>query len=248
MNPSPARPHLFGLLAGLFLAGGLVFSSLVLARTWIHLRESQVVKVTGSARKDVRSDLVVWTGVLTVEDTSLPGAHGRLQADFDKVRAFLEARGQREFAVAPVQVKDVTRSRRETEPGEVVAERVGFKLSQAIQISSPEVEAVPRLAADCLGLMAQGVMLQTASIQFTYTKAGETKVAMMAEATEDARRRADEIAARGGRSVRELRSARMGVIQINPLHSTATTWEGNNDQQSLEKTITATVTAEFSLK
>ena len=48
--------------------------------------------------------------------------------------------------------------------------------------------------------------------------------------------------------MRELRSARMGVVQINPLYSTATSWEGVNDTSSLDKTITATVTAEFALR
>jgi len=71
---------------------------------------------------------------------------------------------------------------------------------------------------------------------------------MMAEATRDARARAEQIAAQGGRRLKELRTARMGVVQINPLYSTATSWEGNNDASSLEKTITATVTASFSLR
>jgi hypothetical protein len=71
---------------------------------------------------------------------------------------------------------------------------------------------------------------------------------MMAEATKDARARANQIAENGGRTIRGLREARMGVIQINPLHSTATSWEGNNDTTALEKTITATVSASFSLR
>lgn len=248
MNTSPPRPHLVGLLAGLFLAVGISFASVVLARTWVHLRESQVITVTGSARKNIRSDLVVWTGVLSVEDRTLPGAHAKFQSDFEKVRAFLVERGQRDLSLSPVQVKDLTRRKRDASDDEAVSERVGYQLSQAIQISSPDVEGVPRLAADCLGLMAQDVVLQTVGIQFIYTKAGETKVTMMAEATEDARRRAEEIATRGGRQVKELRSARMGVVQVNPLHGTATSWEGNNDTQSLEKTITSTVSAEFSLR
>lgn len=248
MTTNSSRPHLVGLLAGLFLAVGISFASVVLARTWIHLRESQVITVTGSSRKNIRSDLVVWTGVLTVEDRTLPMAHAKFKSDFDKVKVFLEERGQKNLTLSPVQVKDLTRRKKEGPEGEMVSERVGYQLSQALQISSPDVEAVPRLAADCLGLMAQDVVLQTLHIQFIYTKAGETKVAMMAEATDDARRRAEEIATRGGRSVHELRSARMGVVQINPLHSTATNWEGNNDTSSLEKTITATVATEFSLK
>lgn len=65
----------------------------------------------------------------------------------------------------------------------------------------------------------------------------------MAEATKDALARAGQ----GGRRIKELRRARMGVIQINPVFGTATSWEGNNDTTSLEKTITSTVTATFSL-
>jgi hypothetical protein len=60
--------------------------------------------------------------------------------------------------------------------------------------------------------------------------------------------RAEQIAGQGGRRIKELRQARMGVVQINPIFGTATSWEGNNDTTSLEKTITSTVSATFSLK
>jgi hypothetical protein len=236
------------MLAGLFLAGGISFASIVLARTWVHLRESQFITVTGSSHANVHSDLVVWTGKLTVDDPTLSGAYATFKNDSEKVEHFLEERGQKKFSLAPVHVKDLTRREKNGAEGEGVPERVGYQLSQTIQITSSDVEGVPKLAADGLGLMEQGVVLETEDIQFIYTKAGETKVQMMAEATEDARRRADEIATRGGRTVRELRSARMGVVQINPLYSTDTSSEGNNDTSSLEKTITATVTAEFTLR
>jgi hypothetical protein len=47
--------------------------------------------------------------------------------------------------------------------------------------------------------------------------------------------------------IRILRTARMGVVQVNPMYSTATTWEGNNATSTLDKTITVTVNAEFAL-
>jgi len=63
----------------------------------------------------------------------------------------------------------------------------------------------------------------------------------------NARARAEQIARQGGRRLKELRTARMGVVQINPLYSSATSWEGNNDNSSFEKTIMTTVSATFSL-
>jgi hypothetical protein len=55
-----SRPHLFGVLAGVFLAAGIAFASLVLAGAWTRISESQLISVTGSARRSVRSDLVIW--------------------------------------------------------------------------------------------------------------------------------------------------------------------------------------------
>jgi hypothetical protein len=40
----------------------------------------------------------------------------------------------------------------------------------------------------------------------------------------------------------------MGVININPANSTATSWEGNNDTASLEKDIISIVRATYTLK
>ena len=237
-------------MKNLFLAVGLVFASVVFTRTWIHLRESQVITVTGSSHRNVRSDLVVWNAVVKVEASTIAEAHGRLERDFGRVKAFLEGRGLKGFSIGPVRIKDVLRAGRRSAYGEeeAVQERVGYQASQSIQVTSADVDLVPKIAADAWSLMADGVALETDSIDFVYTKAGDTKVQMMAEATEDARRRADEIAGRGGRRVRELRSARVGVVQINPLYSTATSSEGNNDTSTIEKTITATVSAEFTLR
>ena len=46
----------------------------------------------------------------------------------------------------------------------------------------------------------------------------------------------------------KLVEAKMGVMQINPKGSSATSAEGNNDTTSLEKEITAIVTTRFELK
>jgi len=243
---STSRPHLFGLLAGLFLAGGIVFASLTVASAWTRISESQIVNVTGAARKNVRSDLVIWRAGFSVDDESLLGAHEKLKKDQGTVETFLRAHGASEFTIHPLQIREITAREKDGE-NEMVTRRIGYRLLQRIEVRSTEVEATPRLAADSTALLEQGVALISEGFEFIYTKAGEAKVEMMAEATKDARTRAEQIAAQGGRKLKELRSARMGVVQINPLYSAATSWEGNNDTTSLEKTITATVAATFSL-
>jgi hypothetical protein len=249
MNSSlHSRPHLFGVLAGLFLAAGLCLASLIVARTWTRLAESQVINVTGSARKNVRSDLAVWRASFSVSAPTLLEAQQRLQHDLGRVRAFLDRHGLGDFLVQPVQIRELTARRQNDDDDTTAHVLVGYRLTQPLEVHSADVERLPRLAGETGELLEQGVTFVSEGFEFIYTKAGEAKVEMMAEATRDARARAEQIAAQGGRELKELRSARMGVVQINPVHSTATSWEGNNDTSSIEKTITATIGATFALR
>lgn len=245
-TPNPSRPHLFGLLAGLFLAAALCFASLVVAKAWTRISESSIINVTGSAHRDVRSDLAVWRASFSVDAANLPDAHRQLESDAAKVDAFLRDAHQGDYVMKPAQVEPI--NQRVGSGDDAVMRRVGYRVTQAIEVRSRDVDALPKLAGEAANLIGQGVSLTTDGIDFIYTKSGEAKVEMMAEATRDARNRAEQIAAQGGRTIKELRAARVGVVQINPIYSTATSGEGNNDTTSLEKTITTTVSATFSLR
>lgn len=247
-TPSASRPHLFGLLAGLALAAGLVFTALVLANAWTRIAESQVINVTGSARKNVRSDLVVWRSSFSAEAPTLIEAQQKLRADHAKVAAFFTNRGIDGFTASPVQITELTARQRNEDDDTVTKVRVGYRLTQFVEVHSDDVERVPRLANDSSELLQQGVAFVSGGFDFIYTKAGEAKVEMMAEATKDARTRAEQIASQGNRRIKSLLNARMGVVQINPLYSSSTSWEGNNDTSSVEKTIIATVTTTFAMR
>lgn len=246
INATTARPHLFGLVAGLFLSVGLCLAALLVTRAWMRIGESQVVSVTGSARKDVRSDLALWECSFTTDAPSLVQAHEDSKADLAKVERFLRAAGQTDYAVQPISVTEL--SRRVKSPDGETLQHAGYRIRQSLKVRSAQVESLPALASASASLLEQGVSLSSDDLDFIYTKANDAKIEMMAEATKDARSRAEQIARNGGRGIKELRSARMGVVQINPLYSTATSWEGNNDTSSLEKTITCTVSATFALE
>ncbi len=252
MNPD-SRPQLLGLLAGLFLAAGLVCSAMLVTRAWLKIAESQTISVTGSARKAVRSDLVVWRGSLTAEGNTLLAAQRNLKGDLAKVENFLKASGLTNYLISPIAIRELhaTEEVKATQKGESDITRqktIGFRLTQSVEVRSPEVDGITKLDRDSTTLIEQGVMFASAPPEYIYTKAGEAKVEMLAEATKDARARAEQIAAQGGRALEQLRSAKMGVFQITPVHSIQTTWDGMNDTSSLDKTITAVVAASFSLK
>ena len=246
MTPSN-RPHLLGLLAGLFVAAGLVLSAMVVTQAWLKVSESQVVTVTGSARKVVRADLVVWRGTFSGEGVSLLEVQRKLKGDLALVETFLRDAGVTNHSVSSISIQELRGRERGVDDPEQLR-TLGYRLSQSIEVASPDVDRVMRLQQDSTSLLERGVLFTSTTPEFIYTKAGEAKVEMLAEATKDARGRAEQIAEQGGRSIHALRSARMGVFQITPRYSTQTSWEGMNDTTSLEKTVTAIVNATFSMK
>ena len=97
-------------------------------------------------------------------------------------------------------------------------------------------------------LLEQGISIESGTPQYIYTKLGELKVEMLAAASADARARADHIVeAAGGDEIARLLGADMGVININPPNSRASSWDGNNDTSSVEKDIITIIHATFEL-
>ena len=243
MNSS--RPQLFGMLAGLFLAVGLVLSAMLSTSAWVKIKNSQFVSVKGSVQKNIESDLAVWTGGFQSEAETLLDAQHKIQANHALVEKFLRDAGVTNLAFTPINIEELKASKKTTD-GFVSQRTTGYRLSQGVSVESAEVNRLDKL--DTTSLVEQGVIFTVAPLQFIYTKAGETKIEMLAEATKDARARAEQIATQGGRSIARLQSADQGIFQITPHHSVATSWQGENDTTSRQKTITAVVTATFLLK
>jgi hypothetical protein len=249
MNES--RPQLFGMLAGLFLAAGLVLSSMLGTAAWVKIKNSQFITTKGSTRKNVKSDLVVWKGSFTTEAPTLLEAQQELKSDALKVGQFLTSNGVANAVFKSITIEKKTASVEVKAPEADIKEwteerTIGYKLTQAVRVESPDVDRLAEL--DTTPLVEQGVIFTTELPEFLYTKVAEEKIEMLADATKDARARADQIATQGSRSVANLHDAEMGVFQIAPLHSGDTSGEGENDTTSLEKTITAVVTATYLLK
>jgi uncharacterized protein len=242
MNNS--RPQLFGMLAGLFLAAGLVLSSMLATTTWLKVKNSQFITAKGSTRKNVKSDLIVWQGNFNVEADTLLDAQRKLKADLVAVGQFLTGNGVTNFIFKPIGI-DELKAMKDAD-GWRQEHTTGYRLTQTVRVESEDVEKIARL--DTTPLVEQGILFTTEPPQFLYTKVAGEKIEMLADATKDARARAEQIAAQGSRSIASLHDAEMGVFQITPLHETDTSSGGENDTSSLDKTITAVVTATFLLK
>ena len=243
MNTS--RPHFFGMVAGLFLAAGLIIATMLATTTWLKVKNSQFITVKGSAHRDVESDLAVWHGSFYAEAGTLLDAQKKLQDARQVVSDFLVGDGITNGTFSPMTIEEVKDSLK-TADGWVSQRTTGYHLTQTVRVESSDVDRIDKL--DTTTLVEQGVIFTADAPDYIYTQAGEAKVEMLADATKDARARAEQIAGQGGRAMAELHDAEMGIFQITPEHDSQTSGEGQNDTTSRRKTITAVVTATFLLK
>jgi uncharacterized protein len=245
MSDSSTRSSTPGLIA---IALGLVASAFLVAGAVGTLgSKNDNIEVTGSARRPIVADLGIWSAAVTVQSPTVQDAYAQVAGYGTRVRAWLKARGLADSVITMDPV-ETTRLMAVTSDGRETGQIAGYKLSQSVRVRLPNPKAIETLAREAGSLAGEGIPLEASSPQYLYTKLAELRIAMMGEATADARARADVIAKAAGSTVGKVRSANTGVVQITPRFSTEVSDYGMNDVTSIEKDITTVVKVTFALK
>lgn len=237
------------------MALALVLSTWTLARAWerVKMRDVRTIDVTGSAKRRIKSDLIAWTADVGTRALDRQQAYRELHGHVEKTLAYLKAQSltDKEIRASSVSVNEIV----ETEyvgSGEERIERTvsrGYAANQTITVTSTRVDLVERVSREVTSLIEGGVPVVSSAPQYFYTKLGELKIQMLAEASKDARLRAEKmLGALAGAGLGKLKTADMGVINVNPANSTASAWDGNNDTTSLDKDIMTIVHTSYELE
>lgn len=233
----------------------LIVSTLIAATAFTFVKtreETRAIEVTGSAKRRITSDLIEWTAEIHTGDKDRIASVRLLKEHVEKTKTWLKSQGvtDEEIRVSSASATEMFETRYEGS-GEDRIERsvsTGWRSTQSITIRSTDVGRVERVSREVTTLLEQGVELSSLPPSYFYTKLADLKIEMLAEASKDARTRADQIlAAAGGGRIGKLLRADMGVINVNPANSTETNWQGNNDTTSLEKDILTIVHITFQL-
>ena len=236
-----------GMFAGLALALGLALASGI--GGWFFVkgkRGDQTITVTGSARRRIKSDLVVWKAAVSYQTPTLADAYRSLSDTVPRVKAYLIGKGIAENQITVSSISSQTLHGK-TSGGEETAEITGYSLKQELEVRSTDVDKIAQVAREATELINQGILIESMPPAYLYTKLGDLKVEMLAEAAKDAKVRAQQIAQSTGGSIGSVRTARMGVLQITAADSTEVSDSGMNDTSSLDKDITAVVNIGFAV-
>jgi len=242
--------------AALAIGAAMVASTAVGISGWERVRtrpKGRMIDVTGSAKKRIVSDRIEWTATIETRDLDRTAAAKALAGHVKTAIDYLGTQGIKkdEIRAQAADAEEITATEYIGTGDRRIEKSVfkGYKMSQQIAVRSSDVERVDRVSREITQLLERGVPVSSSDPEYFYAKLGELKIEMLAAAARDARVRANAILAEtGGGRVARLRSADMGVINVNPANSTETSWEGNNDTTSLDKDIITIVHVTFELE
>jgi uncharacterized protein len=227
------------IIAAAVLAAALIFSNAYKKRSFTN----DTVSVTGMGEKDFESDLVVWNGSFSRKNLDLKTAYSELNADRNTVSNYLIKKGvdAKEIVFDAVNIsKDFNNSFDKN--GNTSQTFNGYILSQSVRIESKDLDKIETVSREVTELINTGVELNSGSPEYVYSKLAALKLDLIAEASKNARQRAEKIADNAGGSLGKLRNANMGVFQIVGRNSSEDySFGGTFNTSSKKKTATITM-------
>lgn len=233
------------LMFGLVLGLSLIISASIGSFTFYKLRSNDTITSTGSAKQAVVSDKVKWTASITRNTTlsTLKSGYAKIDEDLKLVKEFLLANGikEEEINISTIYLNEVYE--------QYQSQDKKYTLIQNIEVNHTDVNKINALAKNTNSLIIdKGVIFTTNSLEFYYSKLPEARIALLANAVEDAKARAGELAKAGGKSIGILKSASSGVVQVMSPNSVEVSDYGMYDTSKIDKEIFVTVKATFEIK
>ncbi|PNS09339.1 SIMPL domain-containing protein [Solilutibacter silvestris] len=210
------------ILAATLVALGLAVGGWFVSQGLSGLRTGdRYVSVKGSAEKVVDADLVVWPLAHTVSGNDLGEVQHGLETHTAAIREFFKGAGfgDDEIVVAPANLEDRwAYAYGENKPPE------RYRYSTTVTLRTTKVAKAMDALRHSGDLLAKGVVLggngsgESAAPSgpvFDYTKLNDIKPALIAEATANARKSAEQFAKDSGARIGGIRTANQGVVDIS---------------------------------
>lgn len=206
------------IIPALILAIGFVIGSLIIGMKWVEARANTntYVTVKGLSEREVIADKAWWSinsqyGSNTTED--IQQGLSRVES---QVRAFLLKHG---FTEDEINMEGINIYANNYQ-GATSRYNADIKIS----VTTNDIQKVKTASKSITDLIAKGILIQgdkwAAGPKYYFTKFKELKTDMLAEATQEAKKAAQQFAQNSGSNVGDIRRANQGVFQILPGNQT----------------------------
>ena len=217
---------------------GMVVGGYLLGNGLVRAKDAdRSVTVRGLAEKDVTADLATWTIAYSANAGDLASAQASIDRDSAAIRSFFKELGFPDDALQPTGV-NVSQYSQDGIPTFTVRQRMSRRTN--------DIQRAERAVRRQFELVRRGVVLEEGSgMSYSYTKLNDIKPAMVAEATKDARRAAEQFAKDSGTGVGGIKSATQGYFEITSRDGESAGWATSD---SPFKKVRVVTTVDFYLR
>lgn len=204
----------------LILAVGIALAGFFVAHGLLGMKQAErIVTVKGLSEREVTSDLALWNLGFTVTGSDLATTQNDLAKQADALTRFLVSSGLSadEISQGALKITD-----RQANPYNSNAEGgMRYILSTQLKLRSTNIEAVLKASRSIGDVVREsGVVLGApeqygCDLRLVFTGLNGIKPEMIAEATKDARRAAEQFAQDSGVQVGAIKTASQGYFSIS---------------------------------
>lgn len=237
-------------LLGLMIALGCIFSTYILSKAIVEFQklQNQTIRVTGSASQKVTSDSASWYIYFSTMQPTLKEGYAKINADSKKVKEFFISNGIDEKNIDFDQINSYKVYKKASNGYSSTDELKGYSVSRSVTVKSNDINKLTDISKNVDALVNQDIDLTSDNVQYFVSNLDDIKVKVIAEASKNAKERAQSLVKGTNGKIGVMTSARVGVFQIVPVDSTEVSDYGINDTTSIEKKIISTVSATFTVK
>ncbi|HEY9090898.1 SIMPL domain-containing protein [Parasphingorhabdus sp.] len=195
------------LISALLLMVGMVVGGYLLGDGLLRSKMAdRSVTVRGLAEREVTADLATWTIAYSAQSTNLAEAQADIDADTAAIGKFFTELGFEADALRPTGA-NVSQYSSNGIPQ--------YTIRQRLSLRTNDIDKAQAAVARQFDLVRRGVVLEDGSgMSYSFTKLDEIKPPMVAEATKDARKSAEQFAEDSGTDVGGIKSATQGYFSI----------------------------------
>jgi hypothetical protein len=176
------------------------------------MAEHRSVTVRGVSERNVTADLATWSVGFSHQGADLGSVQQSVDQQARAVRAFFEHAGFRADEITDTDVA-LSREQQRDNAGRPVGPQL-LVVRRSIQLRTNDVMKVRTAYTRQAELLRAGVELSGSNVSYTFTGLNALKPQMIAEATHNARRSAEQFARDSGAGVGKIKEASQGYFSV----------------------------------
>ncbi|QQU06937.1 SIMPL domain-containing protein [Moraxella osloensis] len=240
------------IIFGIILALGLIAAAFVLDTQFKNLKQSGTITVKGLAEAPYKANLAQIQMGVSAWGQDYAGALANGKNDFKALQQFVASKG---FSVSsqnvtPISVEPYNEDYVD-EQGQTRTRQNGYKATQTLSISSQELNKITNMLAQVQNYRISHESVTFEKPQYLLNDLEKIKHDLIAKATDDANKRAEEFAKTGHAKVGVMRSASQGSFNILDAHSPDTDdsdYGGTYDKDGVDKLVRLVVTIDYAIE